>query len=303
MPAQTLPARHIDPDRNRACVDVAHAWPVAQLGALAGDVVALGELVPGDLLPGGPAHDTMPMDVHLLGIGATAGTCTPVTVLTALSTRRQPLRLPHGLSAMTVALVTPQALLRLFGRPLDGISDHRWSLSEWATDRDFAALCRDHAAAQGAMQRCHALASWLESLLASSRARASLHSSAGVRVAAAAAEMQQGAAAGVNVTGLAARHAMSRRQFERHFRAWIGVAPAQYRQLVRFQRAGAAVAGGAALADAALAHGYADQAHMTRSFRACGAVTPGALQRASARDARLTSALGQRIAVTSASTH
>ena len=61
-------------------------------------------------------------------------------------------------------------------------------------------------------------------------------------------------------------------------RAEFGVTPKEYQRLVRFEAArGRLVAehrGGAALAAVAAASGFADQAHLTREWRAMAGCTP-----------------------------
>ncbi len=73
-------------------------------------------------------------------------------------------------------------------------------------------------------------------------------------------------------TGLSARHLGAR------FRDELGLPPKQYARVVRFERAAATLRAAPATPLAALAadHGYADQAHLTREFRALAGTTPGA---------------------------
>jgi AraC-like DNA-binding protein len=60
------------------------------------------------------------------------------------------------------------------------------------------------------------------------------------------------------------------RQLERQFQACVGIPPKRYARLVRFQRAVSALVSAprAAGAELAVRHGYYDQAHFTRDFRA-----------------------------------
>ena len=69
----------------------------------------------------------------------------------------------------------------------------------------------------------------------------------------------------------------------RAFRGRYGVPPSEYQRLLRLRAARQALAGGAAVADAAAASGFADQAHLTRWFRRCYGITPGAYRTACAR--------------------
>jgi len=69
----------------------------------------------------------------------------------------------------------------------------------------------------------------------------------------------------------------------RAFRDRYGLPPSEYHRLLRLRTARRALAGGAALADAAAASGFADQAHLTRWFRRCYGITPGAYRAACAQ--------------------
>ena len=61
---------------------------------------------------------------------------------------------------------------------------------------------------------------------------------------------------------------------ERDFRKWMGLGPAGYARLVRFQRSARAVASGAPLLDVAVKHHYCDQSHLNRTFRELTGLTP-----------------------------
>ncbi len=82
---------------------------------------------------------------------------------------------------------------------------------------------------------------------------------------------------------LAALAGGSRYAAYRAFRASYGLAPSEYQRQVRLRAARAMLAGGMTPAAAAAAAGFADQAHLTRWFRRCYAITPGAYQRAGSR--------------------
>jgi AraC-like DNA-binding protein len=68
----------------------------------------------------------------------------------------------------------------------------------------------------------------------------------------------------------------------RAFRSRYGLPPSEYQRLLRLRTARRALADGAAIADAAAASGFADQPHLTRWFRRCYGITPGAYRAASA---------------------
>ena len=69
-------------------------------------------------------------------------------------------------------------------------------------------------------------------------------------------------------------------QFARLFKATVGLAPHQYllRLRLRLERAQRLIGQGLGLAEAALASGFYDQAHMTNVFRKQLGRTPSSLQ-------------------------
>jgi AraC-like DNA-binding protein len=66
----------------------------------------------------------------------------------------------------------------------------------------------------------------------------------------------------------------------RAFRGRYGLWPSEYQRQTRLRNARRALAGGAAIADVAAEAGFADQAHLTRWFRRCYGITPGAYRAA-----------------------
>jgi AraC-like DNA-binding protein len=71
-------------------------------------------------------------------------------------------------------------------------------------------------------------------------------------------------AAGGSVRATAEGVALSERQLERLWQDRVGVGPKTFTRIVRFRRAVIAASQGKPLADVAMAHGFADQAHLTR---------------------------------------
>ncbi|MGE5650734.1 MAG: helix-turn-helix domain-containing protein [Bacillota bacterium] len=82
--------------------------------------------------------------------------------------------------------------------------------------------------------------------------------------------------AALPIERLALRLGIGRRQLERRFKLATGQTPAEVRRLARFQKTARAVmlAPGMRYLDAALAHGYYDQAHFIRDFRELAQSTP-----------------------------
>lgn len=83
--------------------------------------------------------------------------------------------------------------------------------------------------------------------------------------------------ASVSLADLARASGLSRFQVVRGFARVTGLTPHAYLVQRRVDLARGLIAGGAALADAAAASGFADQSHMTRAFVRRFGLTPGAL--------------------------
>jgi AraC-like DNA-binding protein len=84
-----------------------------------------------------------------------------------------------------------------------------------------------------------------------------------------------------SVAGMSEATGMNARALQRWFAREVGLPPRRYLRLLRFQRAFAEGPEAPSLADHAAAHGFADQAHMAREYRALAGVP--------ARQARRTS--------------
>lgn len=79
----------------------------------------------------------------------------------------------------------------------------------------------------------------------------------------------------ITVKRLADACGMSSSQFIRRFQMALGMTPGRYLQNLRTNGARRLLSQGVALADAAHAMGFSDQAHMQRVFKALHAMTPG----------------------------
>jgi transcriptional regulator GlxA family with amidase domain len=79
----------------------------------------------------------------------------------------------------------------------------------------------------------------------------------------------------VSIGELREETGMSKSRLVSRFRDQVGVTPKVYSRLIRFRRACAMLdAGGASLADVAVAAGYYDQPHMNAEFRELAGLTP-----------------------------
>lgn len=83
----------------------------------------------------------------------------------------------------------------------------------------------------------------------------------------------------VGVAELAAGTGWSARHLQSRFRDQVGLTPGTARRVLRFGRAAGLVGRGSdPLAGIAAACGYADQAHLTREFRALAGLPPAAFR-------------------------
>lgn len=85
----------------------------------------------------------------------------------------------------------------------------------------------------------------------------------------------------ISVNELCKRIDASRSYFVRCFSSETGLPPSRYIRQLRLARGLERVLAGAALAEAAIGSGFADQAHFTREFRRVYGTTPGKLTRTS----------------------
>jgi AraC-like DNA-binding protein len=82
--------------------------------------------------------------------------------------------------------------------------------------------------------------------------------------------------AGLDVHSLARHSSLTARQIERRYKDALGMSPTRVRRIQRFRDAARGIVGTPrlSLAQHAALHGYADQSHMTREFRALAGVSP-----------------------------
>jgi AraC-like DNA-binding protein len=79
---------------------------------------------------------------------------------------------------------------------------------------------------------------------------------------------------GQSVGSVAAEVGWSDRHLTNRFRAEVGLRPKETARVARFDRARRALHPGTLIGDVAAAHGYADQSHLVREFRALAGCTP-----------------------------
>jgi AraC-like DNA-binding protein len=149
---------------------------------------------------------------------------------------------------------------RLIAAIAPAIEDLDLPLDELQRDQSVLAVCEALAALEGTLPDTIRVACWR----AVARARDYLDANAGRVVTSAQLESASG---------------LSRFALARHFRACLGTSPYRYLVLRRLDSARRSMLGGASLAEAAAASGFADQSHMTRQFRRAFGVSPGRWRR------------------------
>jgi AraC-like DNA-binding protein len=242
--------------------------------ALPQAVAALGMLT----TPGRKAVAQLALPTDLFMVTAHHGRCGQSLDLVVTLLRTRPQRFRSSMAGeLAYALLTPAGLLALLRAPLEGAADDRLALARFCSPAELLTLHDTLLMATDGPSRLQHFARWIESRI---RQRHGL-SRQQQRVAEAAAliQRQPGTA---QLADLRSQLHVSRRQLERDFRFWLGVSPAAYARLVRFQRAAAALAGGEGLSATAAAHAFTDQAHLSRAFRELSLLTPREFSRRAA---------------------
>jgi AraC-like DNA-binding protein len=184
-----------------------------------------------------------------------------------------------GRAQVVVASLTPLGMLSVFRGGFEGMVDRPVPLSALCGEPRERDLIRALDAASTLTESCEAFTRWLEAGIVE---RGAL-SSGDLRVARTALLMSTAEARAFELSDLARIESVTRRQLERDFGRHLGVSPGGYGRIVRFQRAAAAVAKGQPLLHAAIDNGFADQAHMNRTFREFSGMTPSQLAAQGAR--------------------
>lgn len=239
----------------RPYVDSIWGWDGA-----AGQAVALPTLLPGTgaevffhyRTPFRRAHPQMPdvlPSAHLLCV------------------RRAPVALQAAADVGFVAVRFRAGMLHRFtGIPAHELMDQACAVSDlWGAAA--AGLAERMAAAPSFARRAALIQSFLLGCLQRSQ---------GDPLAEQAVSMLYRDCADISIERLAERIGIGRRQLERRVKLWTGQTPAEVRRLARFQKTVRALLldPSARCLDAALAHGYYDQAHFIRDFRELARATP-----------------------------
>lgn len=166
----------------------------------------------------------------------------------------------------------PQAFAALTGLPASTLRDRHRPLAE-ALPADWAELDERLCAAADEQAQIDAAAAWLLPRWRAARGRLDQRL----------ADLPQ-VLRGLPVRGVAAWMGFSPRQLERRSLQAHGLSPRELRAITRGHEAVLGDDPGQPLADAAQAHGYADQPHMTREYRRLVGESPAELRRHLAGD-------------------
>jgi AraC-like DNA-binding protein len=188
--------------------------------------------------------------------------------VTLLRTRPERFR-SSAAGELAYALLTPAGLVALLRAPLDGQTDRRLQLAQYCSPAELRDLRGKLLAAPAAAARTLVFGAWIEARL-NQRHRLGWQQQ---RVAEAATRIQH-APGNVTLDVIRRELNVSPRQLERDFRLWLGISPAGYSRVARFQRAAAALASGQSLSHVAAQVEFADQAHLSRGFRQLSSLSP-----------------------------
>lgn len=158
--------------------------------------------------------------------------------------------------------------------PPKGLSFLSRCLNDPGTRHVVHRLCQPVDGEQAAQALAQALPAWVAGLSRPGRPRCDAPPPAELAPAFAALHTAQDQR--LSIRELAAACSLSESRFIRRFRQAMGMTPGHYLQNLRLNGARRLLSQGAALADAAHAMGFADQAHLQRAFKAHHAMTPGA---------------------------
>lgn len=174
---------------------------------------------------------------------------------------------PQGTAGVAGIRLAPGATRLVLGCPAEEITGQFVEID--ALFGSTSILRERLAAAADDVVRVRLLEQWMRARVTATPAR---EVGAAVRAIA-----ESGGAA--DLLSIAAHAGISLRQLERRFLADVGLTPKVFARLVRLQGALRRISDGEALADAAVACGYYDQAHMARDFGHLAETSPAAWRR------------------------
>lgn len=228
-----------------------------------------------------------PTDIYLFAVRFEDGVFAPVQSRFSISAcvfsirdRAMAIELTGRRSAVAATL-TPEGLFKLFGALDSSRLDRPLPIEALVGDASARRLSEGLHGAVDWAERTNLFGRWLEERLERARGL-----DAPLARVARAASVWSAEPAENDIARVAATLGVGVRQLERDFDRAIRVSPGTYRRIVKFQRAAAHVFQGGRLLDAAVDHGFADQAHMTNVFRRYAALTPRALAREGSKPRR-----------------
>lgn len=177
---------------------------------------------------------------------------------------------PTGLSCCLQVDLTPLGAYRLLGIPMAAIADRVVSLDDLIGREADALAARLHGIG-GWQERFALVDAWIAGRFARARAPSPAIRRGWTLLAASGGRLRTAELAGA--LGWSRKHLAAR------FREEVGQPPKTMARILRFERAEGMMAAGGAWADIAYACGYADQAHLSREFRALAGLAPTALAR------------------------
>jgi AraC-like DNA-binding protein len=267
------------PDRQVVDWLSSSACPAALASRLAGKVLA-GFTLHGraDALPAALA--VLPSDVYVMAVHSVDGRSrngNGALPLPQVFAARRQVTVLHVPPACTCHLVVLSAdgFVRVFGCRMQGPARDAMNLDQLVGGRLSSVLLGSLEDVPDSL-RIRVLCQWLLDQIDRGHA---LSRGAGQSVSAAAHVAGPSAQGAGHVPELATALGAGRRQLERHLRAWLNASPALLLRVMRFQRAAGLLMEGMLPLHVARLAGFADQAHMTRSFRRFGWCTPASLLR------------------------
>jgi AraC-like DNA-binding protein len=162
----------------------------------------------------------------------------------------------------------PASAWALFGVPLDELADAHVALSDLLPEHEVREVEERIATGDAAST----ISARVQRFLLRALKRSGKTTHPAVTAAAMHLLEQRG---NLRIEALAAELGVGRRQLERLFRLQVGVSPREFAGLARFTWATERIVAGQSSADVAAQAGYADQAHLIRTFAKRTGQTPG----------------------------